>query len=200
MDVIGLVKSKLEVLLNNKFTINGNEKNITSIIEKVVKDVLLNMNNTDGLVVYEKTGRTFEDVEIIDDDELYKIDINLHDTDKVISLPSLMSISRIKDFLTNNKNHIVYIFVDYKIISDELTIWDIHVQTIESLDWSYLSIQNLGKGQLQMKNVMELSFNDNVTRREWLNILKQKGSIYYNNLLLKITEYKTNWEDEYLGN
>jgi len=196
MDVIELIKLKLDPLLKNTYQTYENQ--IDSNIKDIINTNLLELNDI-GLLVSGKIGnrRTFEDIEIKDDLNLYKIDINTHNIDKVISLPSLMSIKRAKDFLTNYNNFIIYIFIDYKYIDNKINIINIHVQNIESLDWSYLSIQNLGKGQLQLKNISELTFNNNVTRREWLNILKNKGSEYYNNLLLKITEYKTIWDDDF---
>ena len=198
MDVINLVDLKLKRLLNDTY-VSSSESVIVSDLEQLITQTLLNLNGFNELKVYESNNiRGFENLEIKQGDKLYKFDINTHDVDKVISLPSLMSIKRAKDFLSNYNNFITYIFVDYKKLSDtEIEIIDIQVQNIESLEWSYLSIQNLGKGQLQMKNVSDkLTFNNNITRREWLNILNEKGSQYYNNLLLKITEYKSKWEEE----
>ena len=198
MNIIELIKLKLDTLLENNY--QGYENQIDNNIKHLITNSLLELND-DKILVSGKIGiRTFEDIEIKYENKLYKIDINTHNTDKVISLPSLLSIKRAKDFLSDYNNFIVYIFVDYKFINNEMYIVKISVQNIESLDWSYLSIQNLGKGQLQMKNITELIFNNNITRREWLSILKQKGSDYYNNLLLKITEYKTIWDDERLDN
>lgn len=199
MDVINLIELKLKSLLNNIYS-SKSEKYIKSDIEYLISETLLKLNGFNNLNVFKSDNiRSFENLEISLGNKLYKIDINTHDVDKVISLPSLMSIKRAKDFLSNYNNFITYIFVDYKIISEtEFEIINIQVQNIESLDWSYLSIQNLGKGQLQMKNVSDkLTFNNNITRRDWLSTLNQKGSEYYNNLLLKITEYKSKWEEEY---
>jgi len=199
MDVISLIEPKLKSLLNNIYS-SKSEKYIKSDIEYLITETLLKLNGFNNLNVFKSDNiRSFENLEISLGNKLYKIDINTHDVNKVISLPSLMSIKRAKDFLSNYDNFITYIFVDYKIISEtEFEIINIQVQSIESLDWSYLSIQNLGKGQLQMKNVSDkLTFNNNITRRDWLSTLNQKGSEYYNNLLLKITEYKSKWEEEY---
>lgn len=198
MNVIELIKLKLETLL--EITYESYENQVDLNIKHTVTSKLLELNDNQLLVSGKIGTRTFEDIEIRDNGKLYKIDINTHNVDKVISLPSLMSIKRAKDFLSDYNNFITYIFVDYKLVDNKLKIVKISVQNIESLDWSYLSIQNLGKGQLQMKNITELTFNNDITRREWLHILKQKGSEYYNNLLLKITEYKTIWDDEYMGN
>jgi len=204
MDVIEIVKTKLELLIDNTYV--GNERTVISDLKTVITESLLELNGVDNLQIIGKSNiRSFQDIEIVDNDKLYKIDINMHDIKKVISLPSLMSIKRAKDFLTDSNNYITYIFVDYYIttVGDDddsreiIKIKKISVQNIESLDWSYLSIQNLGKGQLQMKNIStELTFNNDITRKEWLAILKKKGSIYYENLLLKITEYKSKWEED----
>jgi hypothetical protein len=200
MNVIELIKKQLEPLLNNTYVTT--EKQAVSNLQYIIIESLLKLNNIDNLKITGKNNiRSFQDIEIINGDELYKIDINMHDVKKVISLPSLMSIKRAKDFLSNSNNYITYIFVDYFITNIEnenqiMMIKKISVQNIESLDWSYLSIQNLGKGQLQMKNIStELTFNNDITRKEWLAILKRKGSIYYENLLLKIIEYKSKWEE-----
>ena len=41
----------------------------------------------------------------------------------------------------------------------------------------------------------EFRFNNDVTRIQWLSTLKDKGIEYYNSLMLKVVEYKTEWED-----
>lgn len=199
MDVINLIELKLKSLYNTTYT-SSSEKFVNSDIKYLITTTLLKLNGFNNLSVFKTDNiRSFENLEIKLENKLYKIDINTHDVEKVISLPSLMSIKRAKDFLSNYNNFITYIFVDYKMLSDnDFEIVNIQVQNIESLDWSYLSIQNLGKGQLQMKNISDkLTFNNNITRREWLSLLNHKGSEYYNNLLLKITEYKSKWEEEY---
>lgn len=199
MDVINLIELKLKSLYNTTYT-SSSEKFVNSDIKYLITMTLLKLNGFNNLSVFKTDNiRSFENLEIKLENKLYKIDINTHDVEKVISLPSLMSIKRAKDFLSNYNNFITYIFVDYKMLSDnDFEIVNIQVQNIESLDWSYLSIQNLGKGQLQMKNISDkLTFNNNITRREWLSLLNHKGSEYYNNLLLKITEYKSKWEEEY---
>ena len=78
-----------------------------------------------------------------------------------------------------------------------VTIMNVLVKPIESLDWSYLTIQNLGKGQLQVKSITGgLFFNDNVTRKEWMDKLIKEGKEYYDRLILKVSEYITNWNDD----
>ena len=143
------------------------------------------------------------DIEITHDGQFYIVDVKTQDIDKVYSVPNLISIKKAKDILKNYDKHIIYIFVEYKVRDFEnidmyeSTITNIRVQTIESLDWSYLAIQNLGRGQLQIKNTANgLTFNNEVTRTQWFGELKDKSIEYYNNLILKVTEYKSEFEDE----
>lgn len=196
MNVIEIIKKQLEPLLQNTYVMS--ERQMTSDLEYLICDTLLELNIGDEITVIQKTNiRSFEDLEIKHGDKLYKIDINSRNVDEVISLPSLMSIKRAKDFLIDYNNFILYIFVDYKLTDNDTNIVKISVQPIESLEWEYLSIQNLGRGQLQMKNVSkELTFNNDISRRDWLKLLTIKGSEYYSNLILKITEYKSKWEEE----
>lgn len=186
-----------EFLKNNKFMLITTLKTelnclITTDLDNINERIKIILNKYNS---YEcKNKRSFEDFEIIDDNNIYKIDINVYDINKSISFPSLLSIQRAKYFLSNNNNHIIYIFIGHK----NNTITKIDVQNIESLDWNYLSIQNLGKGQIQMKNISpdKLTFNNDINRKEWLYLLNKKGSEYYDKLILKITEYKTKWNNE----
>jgi hypothetical protein len=137
------------------------------------------------------------DIDIKTKDSQYSIDIKIQDINKVYSFPNMISIKKAKDFLSKPNNYIIYIFVEYDgQISGEVKISRIKVQRIETLDWKYLYIQNLGRGQLQIKNIPkeEFTFNNDVTRIQWLSILIDKGIEYYNNLMLKVAEYKSEWE------
>lgn len=145
------------------------------------------------------------DLEVTIDDKFYFIDIKYQDINKTYSFPNMISIKKAKDILSDSNNNIIYIFVEYESFQDEIDIRfekhkidKIRVQRIETLKWDYLYIQNIGKGQLQIKNMTkdEFHFNNDVTREEWLRILKQKGGEYYDNLMLKVVEYKTEWENE----
>ena len=140
--------------------------------------------------------KDFGDIEIKHKDNFYKINIKTQNVDKTYSFPNLISIKKAKDILTDHNNNIVYVFVEYEYKDNKLQIIKIRVQNIESLDWSYLYIQNLGKGQLQVKNMSkdEFKFKNDVTRTQWLNILKDKGIEYYDSLMLKVVEYKSEWE------
>ena len=88
MDVIEIVKTKLELLIDNTYV--GNERTVISDLKTVITESLLELNGVDNLQIIGKSNiRSFQDIEIVDNDKLYKIDINMHDIKKVISLPTL---------------------------------------------------------------------------------------------------------------
>ena len=153
--------------------------------------------STPDLVVSEALSvRSIDDVGIKYGVNLYKLDIKTHDVNREFSMPNLISVNRVRKYLSVTTNHLIYVFVDYEIKGDIVRIISARVQPIESLDWSYLAIQNLGKGQLQIKNMNEsLFFNNNVTRKEWMDRLIKEGADYYEKLILKVSEYKSNWND-----
>jgi hypothetical protein len=176
-------------------------EDVGAFIRKICIDSLLDIKNDEIDVIVNQGG----DLNIKYNDNEYFVDIKMQNINKTYSFPNMISIKKAKDILSIPNKHIIYIFVEYEEYDtfNKLRIDKISVQRIETLNWGYLYIQNLGKGQLQIKNMTkdEFYFNNNVTREEWLIKLKEKGAEYYDNLMLKVVEYKTEWEkDEPLDN
>jgi len=186
------IKSVLNPLINTDYDINV-EDVITSLV-KLCTDKILDLQDELTLIEH----KDFGDIEINHEDIFYKINIKTQNVGKTYSFPNLISIKRAKDILTDHNNHIIYVFIEYEYINNMIKISKIKVQRIESLDWSYLYIQNLGKGQLQIKNIPqeEFLFNNNISREQWLNTLIEKGKEYYDSLILKVVEYKSDWEKD----
>ena len=196
--MISLINEKVGNLINFKFDSKIIvQKNVADYIETLCYDKVNELSNEDLVVSESLSVRSIEEIEIKLDNNLYKIDIKTHDTNKDFSKPNLISIDKVRKYLAVTTNHIIYIFIDYIIEKDIVAISNVTVKPIESLDWSYLAIQNLGKGQLQIKSVPEgIFFNENVTRKEWLDRLIKEGKDYYERLILKVSEYINNWGDE----
>lgn len=197
-NIIDLINEKTSNLNNFMFDSKMlRQRGVADYIENLCCERILQLSGS-GLSVNEAVSvRSIEDIEVKLEEDLYKIDIKSHDINRDFSMPNLISIDRARKYLKKPTNHIIYIFIDYKINDDIVTITNLIVKPIESLDWSYLSIQNLGKGQLQIKSMNNgIFFNDNVTRKEWLDRLIKEGKDYYERLILKVSEYITNWNDE----
>ena len=197
MIVIDLIIERVNKLNNFIFDSRRIQKGIGEHIQILCYEQISGLNDEGLIVIDTLSTKSIEDVEIKYEDNLYKIDIKPHDITKDLSIPNLISIDKARKYLKKTTNHIVYIFIDYKVVDDMVTITNILVKPIESLDWSYLTIQNIGKGQLQLKSTTSgLIFNDNVTRKEWLDRLIKEGKEYYDRLILKVSEYITNWNDD----
>jgi len=189
--MINKIKSALNPIIGINYNIDISD--LISSIVTLCTDKILNIQEEFIKIEH----KDFGDIEINYSGKFYKINIKTQNVEKTYSFPNLISIKKAKDILTDHNNNIVYVFIEYEYKDNILKIIKTRVQIIESLDWSYLYIQNLGRGQLQIKNMSqdEFRFNNDVTRIQWLSTLKDKGIEYYNSLMLKVVEYKTEWED-----
>lgn len=194
-----MINEKVGTLVDFKFDSKMlMQRGVADYIENLFCEKISEMSSSDIIVNEALSVRSIEDIEIRFNEGVYKIDIKTHDVNRDFSMPNLISIDRARKYLINPNNHIIYIFIDYAVTDDVVNIINVIVKSIESLDWSYLAIQNLGKGQLQIKSGMSggLFFNDNVTRKEWMDMLLKEGKDYYQKLILKVTEYINNWNDD----
>ena len=174
-------------------TKNLQQRGIADRIEDIVCSQVMKLKST-GLVVEAATSkRSIEDIQIKQGLELYKIDIKSHDVNSDFSMPNLVSIDRLRKFYEKDTNFLVYIFVDYKTVGTTTTIEKIEVRLVEELDWSIVAIQNLGKGQLQIKNMNSDLVFITPNRAVWMATLKTNATNYYNKLIQKIERYKKEW-------
>ena len=69
----------------------------------------------------------------------------------------------------------IYNFIIYD--SSKKEIIDTFALNVYELNWDHLKIQNLGKGQLQISNMVEFlkSPKTNLTREEWKDKLKEEA-------------------------
>lgn len=189
-----IVQQKVSQLMGGKFNTRGlKQRGIADLIEDQAKEMILSLDEQ-GFITEEATSvRAIEDVQIKDKNQLYKVDVKSHFLDADFSMPNLVSVDRIRRFYEDENNHILYVFIDYSTDNETTTIENVIVCFIEELDWDILAIQNLGKGQLQIKNMKNgLSFTD-IGREAWIETLKVKVKLFYENQLEKISKYIKEW-------
>jgi hypothetical protein len=168
------------------------QRGVGDVIETNISKFLLNYKS-DFLVEKASSKRSAEDVKITKDGNVYIIDVKTHNVDSEFSMPNLVSIDRIRKNVIPNR-YILYIFVDYKTIDGITEIIDIDTFYIEDLSWDILTISNLGKGQLQIKNANNKIKTTQIGRDMWMKILKEKALVYYDKLIKKIEDkYKKDW-------
>ena len=173
------------------------QRGIADIIEVKVSNIILKLKHQSIKESYEaKSKRSIEDVGLVTTDyDDIKIDIKTHDAKAELSMPNLISISRLKKFYKNDKNLLLYIFVKYINYGHSVQILSTQVKSVEQLNWECLTIGNLGKGQLQVKNMNEISFQNAMSRKEWMERLSYDVVIYYQSLINKI---QTKWMKEWM--
>ena len=197
--IIKQIQDSLDKNLPKEIPYEGSlmQRGIADIIEVMVSDIILNLKDQSIKESYEaKSKRSIEDVGLITTDyDDIKIDIKTHDSESDLSMPNLISISRIKKFYENDKNLLLYVFVKYHTNNNSIYISEVTVKSIEQIDWSCLTIGNLGKGQLQITNMNDISFNDFLSRKDWMERLSYDVIIYYRSLINKI---ETKWIKEWL--
>lgn len=163
---------------------------VPSILSKYIADELLKINEK-GINV---NLLDFGELEASSETGTYRISIRLHRKGSSYYRQGLISIKKAKDILEDDNQHIVYVFVDYEDDDTRIKVTRVSVQPIESLMWKYLTIQNLGKGQLQIKHqVRTMTFDNGKSRDIWLSELTDRAIAYYDQLLLKTVEYKSQW-------
>ena len=166
-------------------TTNLQQRGVADVIEKYICEQITKIDNKELIIERSKTKRSLEDVQIKNNQELYKIDIKTHDLNSDFSMPNLISVDRLKKFYENNNNHLMYIIISYTTNNNITQIKNIEIRYIEELSWEILGIQNLGKGQLQIKNLNnELIFVE-PNREEWIKTLKQNMIKFYKKQIIK---------------
>ena len=67
---------------------------------------------------------------------------------------------------------------------------EIRVRSIEELPWKYLAIQNLGKGQLQIKNNNQKMNFCEMPRERWLEKLREEKILFLDKQMLVLKKRK----------
>jgi len=121
------------------------------------------------------------------------VDVKTTDIDKKFKMPNLISIKVLKK--KYHSEEILYSFITYS--SKQHKVLDSHLFYIWELPWEHLKIQNLGEGQLQIKN-MKNFINDignlsTLSKDQWYQEFIKQGEVFYKNLIKKTEKRIENW-------
>jgi len=136
-------------------------------------------------VVDPRSRRSIEDITIGDT----YVDHKSSDEALEFKMPNLISIDR----LIHLDRPLVYNFIIYN--SDMKIIVKNFSLNVYELNWDHLSIQNLGKGQLQIKCMKDFLENpkSTMTKQEWIDKLKVEAIAFYDKLITKTQDRKSFW-------
>jgi len=127
------------------------------------------------------------------------IDIKSHNVDSDMSMPNLISISKLDKIIDNNEK-LYYNIISYKVVEhdnfNEVKIINNHVLNIYELNVEKLSIGNLGNGQLQIKNLNNNDIETNYDKDKFINGYKKLKKEFYNKQINKFTKKLNELEGE----
>lgn len=83
----------------------------------------------------------------------YLIDVKTRQLNTQFNMPNLISVDRLERILADPAQDLYYWMIDYEVdAAGDCIIRHSEIRAVWSLPWEALAIQNLGKGQLQIKN------------------------------------------------
>lgn len=182
----GLMVTRLDKILseNLKFpnTKGLGQRGIADKIEEQCNTILT--SNFDD-VQQPRSRRSIEDITV---SGIY-IDHKSSDEALKFKMPNLISIDRLKIL----DKPLIYNFVVYN--SETQKIVKNFSLNVYELNWDYLSIQNLGAGQLQIKNMKDFlkSPKTTMTEDEWKERLRVEAVQFYDKLIKKTNNRRLKW-------
>ncbi len=112
-------------------------------------------------------------------DKTYLIDVKTRQLNTQFNMPNLISVDRLDRILSDPAKDLYYWLIDYEVLDNgDCVIKHSEIRAVWSLPWEAVAIQNLGKGQLQIKDWSRLDtyLND---RASWLYDLHSMRKIFY---------------------
>lgn len=188
-----IVKKSNELVGFTFDTTNLQQRGVADKIEYFVNEKIGELHS-DTIIVEDATSKkSIEDIQLVVNPYLIKIDTKSHDLNSAFSMPNLISIDKLRTFYKDDNHYLVYIFIDYITLNNVTTIKSVNVKLVEELSWDILAIQNLGKGQLQIKNMNNDLLCIPANRKEWMSTLKLNAYNYYEKLIEKVKKYQQSW-------
>lgn len=137
-----------------------------------------------------RSRRSIEDINILLNNAPAYVDHKTSDEALKFKMPNMISIDRLKKL----DRPLIYNFVIYN--SEKKSIVKTFTLNVYELNWDYLKIQNLGKGQLQITNMKEFLTNPKtmLTKDQWLNKLQQEAVKFYNKVQRDSAKREADWQ------
>jgi hypothetical protein len=126
---------------------------------------------------------TFEDV----DGYRHTVDVKTHRVGTAFSMPNLTSVERLNRLYNDRLNYFDVLLVRYRVSAAAIAIEEVHFSPIEWVPWEFLTIGNLGKGQIQIKNSNRYQLDSSQSRKTWMTeLMRRLTDDYYPREMAKI--------------
>jgi hypothetical protein len=170
------------------------QRGIGDLLEDLVKATYSSLLTESDLYqcIQPSTVRSIEDFSIAGEGHVY-YDVKTRDLDRNFSMPNLISAKRLYRLYQQKNVELRYALVEYRGVDANKEVVSYTEMSIESIDWSCLSIQNLGEGQIQLNGTGSPAIFQG-TRAEWMEQLKQRMQVFLDHTIIKMERRKLFWE------
>ena len=195
------MKQTIIEILTEKITnfviLQGSEqRSVADLVEFRVKSILMKLSDNDlvSKCLEPRSKKSIEDMSIVGKDGIkYYTDTKSHNINSDFSMPNLTSVEKLRKLLKKNNEELIYIFVSYTIIGQNVNILDISVKYVWELSFEMLRIGSLGKGQLQISDMNKQLKFTNIGKQSWLDELKTNVVKYHDQRINQIKKDKLKW-------
>lgn len=178
------------------------QRGIADVLEKHVVSRIIKFVEKSGLDVEATPApskRAIQDVLVRIGSTSFYVDVKSRDRGGQFSMPNLISIHRLDKLYRSPSNVVKLVMVDYRREADAIVIEKIHWRSIEEICWGSLAIQNIGKGQLQIRNARKDVGVYAGDRRDWIRDLHGAGADFYGRIARKATASQVAWQAKHRG-
>ena len=163
---------------------SGNQRAYADMLEELACDLARTefVNNFRPA----RTVRSPEDFTLADGAQSIFVDVKTRQLGKDFSMPNMISVDRLDKILRNPNLELYYWMIDYEVASNgDCVVRHSEIRSVWSLPWAALSIQNLGKGQLQISKWAEVA-NYATDKSAWHAELKEQRKRFYRKQIKKL--------------
>lgn len=186
-----LLNEDLQELIGTDIGPEVGQRSLADKIEIILQDFLT--KNCKYHCKLPTTVRTTEDILMEFEGLKLYIDVKSTDLSKVFHMPNLISIDKfLKNFKPESKNRVGLILVE----SNKSKITDIRFTFLQNIDTKSLQVSNLGKGQIQIKNILSVSYIIHKDYTDFYSEMKNKHKIFLQKQIDKFHKELKKYDDD----
>lgn len=123
------------------------------------------------------------------------IDHKTTDESRGFKMPNMISIDRFYKKIIMEDKSLYYNFIVYN--SEEKKLVDTFILNVFELNWEHLQMANIGKGQLQIKNMKNFldSPTTNISKEEWITRFMQESISFQKKVQQVAKNRELLWEE-----
>lgn len=144
------------------------------------------------------TRRSIEDVSVVSGGQKFYIDVKSREAGAQFSMPNLVSAKRLKKLYENDTNTLALIFATYERHGLDIVITRARILEIEQIAFESLAVQNLGHGQIQLRDGRQEPDIFVGGRAEWMAGLARMVIAFQDRLIEKTLQERSIWQEAML--